>query len=190
MSKWLLAGVAFAALVGAAPSKAATVTVVDIGSVLNESKALPAEATPGSGIGFAQFFEFSLPTREEVSASVSDSGVGLEQVIGGVLSLNNWTTNSGAPLFIPMGTNIDFADFISTTGGQSAEIAPATLNAGDYFVEVSGASGVSSLKLAIDGTVTAGAVPEPSTWVMAGVGFAFLGWVASRKRRDGLRLAI
>ena len=44
---------ALVAVVAAAPAHAATqITVANIGSVLNESLALPAEDTPGSGIGF------------------------------------------------------------------------------------------------------------------------------------------
>ena len=48
----------FALAAGAAPANAATqINVEDIGAILNQSLALPAQDTPGSSIGFAQFFE-------------------------------------------------------------------------------------------------------------------------------------
>jgi hypothetical protein len=171
MKNILLAATVLAAI-GANPVKAAVVSVASVGSILNESKALPAEATPGLGIAFSEFFEFSLPVKEEVTASISDSGVGSEKIVGGVLSLNNQTSGGVAPLFIPTGTLIDSSPFTNTVGGQDATVGPDILNAGKYFVEVSGTSGASAIKLAIDGTVTASAVPEPATWVMLGLGFA------------------
>lgn len=189
MNKLVLMGAAAAALMVAQPAVAATIVVADVGSILNQSVALPAEATPGSGVSFAQFFEFSLPTTESVTASVSDSGVGPLKVVGGVLDLNEHTSTGVGPLFIPAGTLIDSTPFTNTIGGQEATVGPDILAAGNYFVDVTGTSGSSPIHLAIDGTVTALATPEPSTWVMAGLGFAFLGWVASRKR-NGLRLAI
>lgn len=172
MNRLVLATALLAA--SAAPSAAAVVTVENVGSILNESKALPAEATPGSGIAFAQFFTFSLPVREEVSASVSDSGVGDEKIVGGILSLNTQTSKSGPPLNIPIGTLIDSTPFTNTPGGQEATVGPDFLNAGTYFAEVSGTSGASPIKLAIDGTVTASVVPEPSTWAMMVLGLGFM----------------
>ena len=63
MNRWLLAGVMLGAL-GAAPAQSATeVTVNDVGSILNESLSLPAQDTPGVGIGFEEFFEFTLPVK-------------------------------------------------------------------------------------------------------------------------------
>ena len=57
MRKLLLATGLSVAL--ASPAFAAIeVSVQNVGSILNESLALPAEDTPGSGIGFEQFFEF------------------------------------------------------------------------------------------------------------------------------------
>jgi hypothetical protein len=189
MRRLFLMGVAASALWGATPASSATVTVVNVGSILNESLPLPAESTPGLGIAFAQYFEFELPVAEEVTASVSDSGIGAEKIVGGLLSLNNWTTTGPGPLFIPGGLLIDSTGFTNTIGGQTATVGPDDLSAGNYFVEISGKSGASAIKLAIDGTVTAVAiVPEASTWVMAGIGFAFLAFASSRKRRDSLSL--
>lgn len=179
MNRLLLAAAVLAA--SAAPSAAASVTVSDVGSIFDQSKALPAEATPGMGIPFSQFFEFTLPVREEVTASVSDSGVGAERVIGGILSLNNWTTTGVSPLFLPGGTLISETPFTNTAGGQEATVGPDILTAGKYFAEVSGTSGASDIKLAIDGTVTGSTVPEPSTWAMLVIGFGFLGWTARRR---------
>jgi hypothetical protein len=184
MKNVLLAGTILFAL-GASPAYAVPteISVENIGSIFNESLALPAEDTPGSSIGFAQYFEFSLPVREEVTMSVSDSGIGSEKIVGGVFSLNNHTTTGPGPLFIPAGSLIDSSPLSNFAGGQEAIVGPNTLAAGNYFALVSGASGASPIHLAIDGTVTAGAVPEPSTWAMLGLGFAALAFVGSRRKR-------
>src|SRR5580698_2593380 len=70
----LLLSTALLASVAITPARAATqVSVEDVGSILNESLALPAEDTPGSSIGFQEFFEFTLPTSETITVSMSDS---------------------------------------------------------------------------------------------------------------------
>lgn len=170
----------------AVPAHAAIqVTVENIGSVFNESLPLPAESTPGSSIGFEQFFEFTLPTREAVTLSVSDSGFGSLKIVGGDLSLNTWTSTGGVSPFIPIGSLIDSAGFINVPGGQSAELGPDILAAGAYFAEVAGVSGASPIHLAIDGTVTALSTPEPATWAMMGIGFALMGFFGVRRARTG-----
>ena len=173
----------FALAFGASQAQSATVVVENVGSILNQSVALPAEATPGMGQAFAQFFEFSLPTTESITASVSDSAPDSLRVAGGTLSLNTHTSTGIAPLFIPAGTLIESASFIDTLGGQEATVGPHILTAGNYFVDVTGVSGTSPIKLAIDGTITGigSAVPEPSTWAMLLVGFGLMGWTARRK---------
>jgi hypothetical protein len=172
MNRLFLASAILAAT--AAPSAAALVSVENIGSIFNQSLALPAEDTPGSGIAFEQFFEFTLPVREEVTMSVSDSGIGSEKIVGGVFSLNNHTTTGPGPLFIPAGSLIDSSPLSNFAGGQEAIVGPNTLAAGAYFAEVAGTSGASPIHLAIDGTVTASTVPEPSTWAMMALGLGFL----------------
>ena len=133
---------ALVAVAVAAPARAATqITVENIGSVLNESLALPAEDTPGSGIGFEQFFEFTLPVTETVTVSVSDSAIGAERIVGGVLSLNNWTSNAPVSPFQPIGLLIESSSIANVIGGQEATVAPDALHAGDYFAEVAGVSG-------------------------------------------------
>lgn len=178
-----------AAILAAASIPAAAaiqVSVENVGSVLNESLALPAEDTPGSSIGFQEFFEFTLPTRETVTLSLSDSGFGNEQVIGGAFSVNTQTSTGPGPLFIPVGTLIESAAFNSFIGGQEALLGPNVLGAGSYFAEVSGVSGSSPIHLAIDGTVTAAATPEPSTWAMLLIGAGFMAWGASARKRARL----
>jgi len=173
----------------AAPAYAASqITVENIGAVFNQSLPLPAEDTPGSGIGFEQFFEFTLPVREDVSLSVSDSAFGPLRIVGGELSLNFWTANAPTSPFQPIGATIDSAALVNVPGGQNAELGPDALLAGNYFAEVSGVSGSSPIHLAIDGTVTALATPEPSTWAMLVAGFALLGVFSVRRR--GARLAM
>jgi PEP-CTERM motif len=197
MNKVVTTLLAATALIGVASSARAVtlISVENIGSILNESLALPAEDTPGSSIGFAQYFEFSLPVSEVVTMSVSDSGFGNEKIVGGVFSVNFDTTTGPGPLFIPSGALIDSAALSNFVGGQEAVVGPNTLAAGNYFAEVSGTSGASALHLAIDGTVTAttvvGAVatPEPSTWAMMGLGFGLLAFFgAKRSHKD--RLAV
>lgn len=167
------------------PAAAIQVTVEDVGSILNESLSLPAQDTPGSGIDFAEFFEFSLPTSELVTLSMTDSATGSEQIIGGVLSLNTWTSTTGVSPFIPLGSLIESASVASASGGQSASVAPDVLAAGSYFAEVSGTSGASPLHIAVDGTVTATTpVPETSTWAMLGLGFAAMMLLGFKRARS------
>lgn len=168
---------------GVSPARAATVSVADVGSILNQSVALPAEATPGSGAAFDQYFEFTLPTRETVTVSMSDSAIGDERIVGGLLSLNDWTSTGPAPLFIPAGALIESSAIGDTPGGQESTVAPDALKAGAYFAEISGVSGLSSIKIAVDGTATATVVPEPSTWALLALGFGVLSIAAGMRRR-------
>ena len=173
-----------------APAHAATeITVENIGSVLNESLALPAEDTPGSGIGFSEFFEFTLPVKETVTVSVSDSAIGAQRITGGELSLSNFTSTAPVSPFQPIGALIESSALNNVLGGQEATVTPDALVAGAYFAEVSGISGTAPIHIAIDGTVTAvsgvGAAPTPeaSTWAMLLVGFGFMAWGAMTRKR-------
>jgi hypothetical protein len=180
----------------ALPAHAAIeITVENIGSIFNESLALPAEATPGSGIGFQQFFEFTLPVQETVTLSMSDSAIGNLRIVGGSISLNNWLATSSISPFQPFGTQIEAAPLLSLLGGQQGTVAPDVLNAGSYFALVEGVSGGSPIHLAIDGTITAvttpiTAVPTPetSTWAMMAIGFGLMGLVGVRSRKGRLGL--
>jgi hypothetical protein len=85
------------------------------------------------------------------------------------------------------------------SGGQDAVVGTSTASgdnepAGDYFIEFFGASGGGSLKLAIDGNVTAipvvgSGIPELSTWAMLGVGFVSLGLAKFLSRRTAAATA-
>jgi hypothetical protein len=188
--KRLLLGATILAAMGASPVKAATqISVENIGAIFNESLPLPAEDTPGSGIGFAQYFEFTLPTRETVTISMSDSAIGNEQVTSGVLGLNNFTSTGPAPLFIPAGALIESSAINDVLGGQEATVAPDVLNAGAYFAEISGISGASPIHIAIDGTATAVATPEISTWSMIVLGFGLVSMFGLRRRKTDMNLA-
>jgi hypothetical protein len=169
-----------------APAHSATqITVENIGSVLNESLALPAEDTPGGGIAFSEFFEFSLPTRETVTVSMSDSAIGAERIAGGLLSLNDFTSSAPVSPFQPIGALIESSPIANVLGGQEATVAPDALGAGAYFAEVSGISGGAPIHIAVDGTITAVSTPEASTWAMVVVGFGLMAW-AGRRRATNL----
>jgi hypothetical protein len=173
------------AVVAAAPAHAATqITVENIGSVLNESLALPAEDTPGSGIGFSEFFEFTLPVTETVTVSVSDSAIGTQRITSGELSLNNWTSTAPLSPFQPLGSLIEASALVNVLGGQEATVSPDALGAGAYFAEMSGISGASPIHIAIDGTITAVSTPEPSTWAMSLIGLGFLTMFRLRKKQS------
>lgn len=180
---------AFLAAFGSSKANAALdVTVANVGTILNQSVALPAEATPGLGQPFDEFFEFTLPVAEQVTVSMSDSAVGLERIIGGALSLNDWTGVQATPPFEPTGALIESSAILNFAGGQSATVNPDELAAGDYFAEISGTSGLSPLRIAVDGTATA-VVPEPSTWALTALGFGALAFIAGMRRPFRPRLA-
>jgi hypothetical protein len=171
-------------------ARATTITVENLGSVLNDSVSFPNTKTPGSGKTFEDFFEFTLPTAEYITASMSISGPIGDQIPAGTgeLALSTWS-NALLP-GIPVGSVIEEATVSAPSlGGQTAVVGTFTPfgdfeEAGSYFVEVSGTSGLGSLRLAVDGNVTAlGAVPEPATWTMFGIGFAGLAAVGLSKRR-------
>jgi hypothetical protein len=185
----LLLTTALLAAIGASPVKAAQITVENIGSVFNESLALPAQDTPGSGIAFEQYFEFTLPTSETVTVSMSDSAIGAQRITGGLLSLNFFTSSAPTSPFQPIGAVIESSTLDNVLGGQEATVSPDDLSAGAYFVEFLGTSGSSPIHIAIDGTITAvQTVPEPSTWALMALGFGFLAFAGMRKR-TGQRLA-
>ena len=161
---------AAALLAAAAPSATADqITVENIGSVFNQSLALPAQDTPGSGIGFEQYFEFTLPVSEIVTVSMSDSGIGSLAIVGGLLSLNDFTSSAPVSPFQPIGALIESAPLNNVVGGQEATVSPDVLTAGSYFTELSGVSGSSPIHLAIDGTITATTDVVPGPVVGAGL---------------------
>jgi PEP-CTERM motif-containing protein len=187
MLKISAVALAAALALSALPAKAATqITVENVGSILNQSLALPAQFTPGSGIGFEQFFEFTLPVAESVTLSVSDSATGNQRITGGSLSFNTWTSTAPVSPFQPIGSLLESASLIDFLGGQSATVDPTTVGAGSYFALVSGISGGSPIHIAIDGTVTAISTPEPATWAMLAIGFGLMGFAGLRSRKGRL----
>jgi PEP-CTERM motif len=176
-------------------AQATTITVQNLGSILNDSISFPTTTkTPGGGKTFEDFFEFTLPTAEYITASMSISGPIVDQIPAGKgqLSLYTWTSTSNSSPFVPLGTLIEQAAVSNPSlGGQSAVVGSFTPfgdyeAAGNYFVEVSGTSGLGTLKLAIDGNVTTLAVPEPSTWAMMLLGFGGLGFAGYRASRKSI----
>jgi hypothetical protein len=186
------------AILCSSAADATTITVQNLGSILNDSISFPSTKTPGGGGTFEDFFEFTLPTAEYITASMSISGPISYQVPAGTgeLTLSTWTSTVGG---IPLGSVIEQAMVSApSSGGQSAVVGSGTPfgdyeAAGNYFVEVSGTSGLGTLRLAIDGNVTTLAVPEPSTWAMFGIGFAGLaamGLTRRRANRESARYAL
>jgi PEP-CTERM motif len=177
---------------------ATTIIVQNLGPIWNDSVSFPNTKTPGASKTFEDFFEFTLPTAEYITASMSISGPISDQIPAGkgFLTLSTWTSTSGVSPFIPLGSVIEEATVTAPSkGGQTAVVGSATPfgdyeQAGNYFVEVSGTSGLGSLKLAIDGNVTTvAAVPEPSTWAMFGIGFASLAGMGLSRRRGNRETA-
>jgi hypothetical protein len=168
---------------------ATTITVENLGSILNDSVSFPDTKTPGSGKTFEDFFEFTLPTGEYITASMSISGPISDQIPAGEgeLTLSTWT--SGVSPSTPLGSMIEQTTVSAPSlGGQTAVVGTFTPfgdyeAAGAYFVEVSGTSGHGTFQLAVDGNVTTLAVPEPSIWAMMLIGFAGLGWLARLRSR-------
>src|SRR3984957_11942092 len=80
-------------------------TVVDLGPILNDSVSFPSTKTPGAGQTFEDFFEFTLPTAEYITASMSLSGPIVDQIPAGKgeLTLSTWTSG-GVPPVIPVGS--------------------------------------------------------------------------------------
>jgi PEP-CTERM motif-containing protein len=180
------------AVLSSSTAHATTIKVQNLGSILNDSVSFPNTKTPGSGKTFEDFFEFTLPTAEYITASMSISGPSMDQIPAGkgTLTLSTWTSTSALSPFIPLGTVIEQAMVSAPSlGGQTAVVGTFTPFgdyelAGTYFVEVAGTSGAGALRLAVDGNVTTlAAVPEPSTWAMLGIGFAGLAAVGLRRRR-------
>jgi PEP-CTERM motif len=179
-------------------AQATTINVQNLGTILNDSVSFPSTKTPGSNSMFEDYFEFTLPTAEYVTASMSISGPVSDQIPTGKLTLSTWTSPDSAPT--PFGTVIEqVAVSAPSKGGQFAVVGSETPfgdyeQAGKYFVEVSGTSGLGTLTLAIDGNVTTlAAVPEPSTWAMLGIGFvglAGMGLTRRRGNRESARYAL
>jgi hypothetical protein len=191
-----LSGVAVSVALLCSPASAAVVTVINLGSILNDSISLPNTSdtkTVGKGESFSDYYEFTLPEVEFVSASMSISGPTGDQIPAGQghLILSTWTSTGSSSPFIPMGATIEEATISPpANGGQTAVVGTFTSSgdsaaAGSYFVEITGVSGGGSLRLAIDGNVTAvtDPVPEPSTWAMMLLGFAGLGFAGYREAR-------
>jgi PEP-CTERM motif len=181
----LMLGAVLAAVVTAGPVGAATLTVDDLGTVMNDSVSFPpVDTSPGMN---TDFFEFELPTTQFVSASLSISGPEADQLTG-TFNLNHWTSTGTVAPFVPMGALIESAAVTPHAGGETAVVGTFTptgdlLAAGNYFVEVEGNVPVGAkLSLAVDGNVTGvAAVPEPSTWAMMAIGFGLLGFAGRRR---------
>src|SRR5271154_3241414 len=103
------------------------ITVENLGPILNDSVSFPSTKTPGASKTFEDFFEFTLPTAEYITASMSISGPISDQIPAGKgeLTLSTWT--SGVSPSIPLGSVIEQATVSDpSSGGQSAVVGSAT----------------------------------------------------------------
>jgi hypothetical protein len=127
MSSLSLGGVAVVmAPLLCSPASAAAVTVIDLGPVLNDSISLPNTSdtkTVGSGGSFSDYYEFTLPQAEFVSASMSISGPTVDQIPagGGELILSTWTSTDPLSPFVPAGTIVQQAT-VSPAAARSATL--------------------------------------------------------------------
>jgi len=184
MRKQLLLCAALTALaVGSAWS--ATVNVTNLGPILNDSVSFPSIfTTPGTN---ADYFEFSLPHEEFVSASLSISGPIGDQ-LKGVFDLMQWTSTDPLPPFIPMGPLLESALLTPHAGGETAVLGTESpqgdfLRPGEYFAVADGVVPAGArINLSLSGNATGMAAPELSTWMMLATGFALL-TLAGRRRR-------
>jgi PEP-CTERM motif len=90
---------------------------------------------------------------------------------------------SGSPF---TGTLLDSAPLTFSGSAYTASFSD-TLGPGTYYAEITGTVNVP--RLGVGGTVTTLAVPEPSTWVMLGIGFAGIGLAGLTRRGKGARYA-
>jgi hypothetical protein len=76
------------------PAAHATTIIENLGSILNDSISFPDTKTPGASKTFEDFFEFTLPTGEYITASMSISGPISDQIPAGEgeMTLSTWTS--------------------------------------------------------------------------------------------------
>ncbi len=122
---WLKSLAVFGVAILCSPAAhATTITVEYLGSILNDSVSFPNTKTPGSGKTFEDFFEFTLPTAEYITASMSISGPVSDQIPAGegTLTLSTWTSSRLSPV-IPLGSMIEQAMVSEPSlGGQTAVV--------------------------------------------------------------------
>jgi hypothetical protein len=131
--------------------------------------------TPGSfDVGFA--FTLSQPVTDLslFKASLTDSS---GSVAG--LTLDLWSGSIGGSL-------ISFDTGHLNNGSQSANVA-STVPDGSYFIEILGTVPVGQdVSLLVNGNTFTAAIPEPSTWAMMVLGFLGVGFLAYRRKAQGV----
>ena len=186
MYKKILAVAAIAAAVLGAPSAKAAVHIHDLG-------VLPIASTnyvgvTGSG-AFTDYFKFSIASNMVLSnVSFTDSVARpSHRITGGNLQLFNCATNCTGTLLAPTGSLISAGPILNPSPlstSQFAALGPDLLvTAGAYFLKLSGNAPVVSVTYG--GVINlSSAVPELDTWAMMLIGFAGLGFMASRRRQS------
>jgi PEP-CTERM motif len=167
-----------------APVKAA-VHIYDIGVIGVGSVTFTGNTGTGS---FVEYIKFQLGFSGPGSVSYSNTAQSGGAIVGGVLELDACLTNCTGTVSTPTGTFVNSAPLINL--GPTVQVAgfgPDLLNAGSYFLQLSGAVPAGQPAIAYTGTITvAAAVPEPGTWAMMLIGFAGLAFASSRRRTSAV----
>jgi hypothetical protein len=171
--KLLIAGVFGASLL----STAAFATVTPLGNLDPESAGAFGDINPTGPVTDAGTFDLTVSALTSVSATIA------------VTSSSEFTPGTvwlfeGSPF---TGTLLASAPLTFSGAAYDASFSEL-LGPGTYYEEITGTINVRDL--GVGGTVTTSAVPETSTWVMMALGFASLGFVASRRSRTSTAFAV
>jgi hypothetical protein len=179
MKKLLLAAVVALAL--SAPASAAVITNLGV----NPNSATGHFSNSVGGTSFTDQYTFSL-----IGSSLF---VTFASATNDYASATDFISNFTGQLFEQIGA-IGGADDIAVSGpvpavgcignptGCQVLAGSALLDAGNYYLQISGIGGGSAGYGGNLTTAQIGAVPEPTTWAMMLIGFAGLGFMAYRRK--------
>jgi PEP-CTERM motif len=133
--------------------------------------------------------------NDDAAGPIMDAGTftlttGADVAVSATIAVNR--SGSFTPGFLTLyvgspftGTALDALKLAFSPGSYTASF-DTVLGPGTYYSEITGTVNVAHLGVA--GTVTTLAIPEPSTWVMFGLGFAFLGFVGLGSRKASVSI--
>ncbi len=157
-----------------APAFAATYNLGKLNPASFDSVSLPSGVSTGpAGVHFSDDYTFTLTTGGVIFSTATISGPSKLLPVGFNLTLFSGAPTSGVSLL---------TDVVTTNpSGLAASLDPFTGVPGPYYLELSGNS---EAPLAIGGTITTAAIPEPSTWALLGLGFVSLAFAGTRRRKS------